>query len=95
MIYASISFATKLGNAIGGSIGIILLGAVGFVANTDLSASVITKMNAVINLGPAFMFLLSIIPFGFITMTNKRGKENEETIRTRMEQTKKEVKSEA
>lgn len=84
MIYASISFATKLGNAIGGSIGIVILGAVGFVANTELSSAVITRMNAVINFGPALMFLFAIIPFAMISMTNKLGEENEAKIRTNM-----------
>lgn len=80
MIYSVISFSTKLGNAIGGAIGIIILGAVGFVANAQLSADVVTKMNAVINFGPALMFLLAIIPFAMIKMTNAIGIENEAKV---------------
>lgn len=37
VIYATISFSTKFGNAIGGSIGILALSAAGFVANTQMS----------------------------------------------------------
>lgn len=83
VIYSCISFSTKLGNAIGGSIGILVLGTVGFVANTEMPAVILTKMNAVINFGPAFFFLLSAFFFTRIKMTNKKAKENEEIIERR------------
>lgn len=45
-----IFFSTKLGNAIGGSVGILVLSAVGYVANAEnLSAEILTRMNMVIN----------------------------------------------
>lgn len=81
VIASAISFSTKIANAIGGSIGIVLLGAVGFVANSEMSAVTLTKMNAVINFAPAMMFLLAIIPFLMIKMTNKKGRENEQIIK--------------
>lgn len=81
VIYSSISFGTKFGNAIGGSVGILLLGIVGFVANTNISAAVLTKMNAVINFVSAIFYLAAIIPFAMIRMTNKLGKENELKIK--------------
>lgn len=80
VIYSVISFSTKLGNAIGGSIGIIALSAVGFVANTEMSSEILTRMNAVINLGPALVFASAIIPFAMISMTNAKGRENEKII---------------
>lgn len=80
VIYSCISFATKIGNAIGGSIGILALGAVGFVANTEMAPIVLTKMNAVINFGPCIFFVLSAICFAMIRMTNAKGKENEAII---------------
>lgn len=81
MIVTVISFSTKIGNAIGGAIGIVVLGAVGFVANSTMSAEILTKMNAVINFGPAICFLAAIIPFLMIRMTNKKGKENEQKLK--------------
>lgn len=81
VIGAAISFSTTIGNAIGGSIGIVALGAVGFVANTEMSTSTLTNMNAVINFGPVICFLLAIIPFLMIRMTNKKGRENEQKIK--------------
>lgn len=86
VIVTAISFSTKIANAIGGSIGIVILGAVGFVANTDMTAATLTKMNAVINFGPAACFLVAIIPFLMIRMTNAKGKENEQKLREMMKQ---------
>lgn len=80
-IGAAIGFSTKIANAIGGSIGIVALGAVGFVANAEMAPEVLTRMNAVINFMPAAFFLLAIIPFMMIRMTNKKGRENEEKIK--------------
>lgn len=85
VIYSCISFSTKLGNAIGGSVGILALGAVGFIANSEMSAQVLTKMNAIINFGPALFFILSAVTFGLIRMTNAKGKANEEKIKQMME----------
>ncbi len=81
VIVTAISFSTKVANAIGGAVGIVILGAVGFVANSEMTASTLTKMNGVINFGPAVCFILAIIPFLMIRMTNKKGRENEEKIK--------------
>lgn len=81
VIATAISFSTKIGNAIGGSVGIIALGAAGYVANSEMSAATLTKMNAVINFGPVVCFALAIIPFLMIRMTNKKGRENEKKIK--------------
>ncbi|GAB6955320.1 MAG: glycoside-pentoside-hexuronide (GPH):cation symporter [Lachnospiraceae bacterium] len=81
VIASCISFSTKLGNAIGGSIGILALGAVGFVANaTDLSANVLTNMNKVINFAPAGFFVVAAVLFLCISITRAKAKENEEKL---------------
>lgn len=84
VIVTAVSFSTKIANAIGGSVGIVILGAVGFVANTEMSAATLTKMNAVINFGPVACFLAAIIPFLMIRMTNAKGKENEQKLKEMM-----------
>jgi GPH family glycoside/pentoside/hexuronide:cation symporter/probable glucitol transport protein GutA len=81
VIYSCISFGTKFGNAIGGSVGILALGAAGYVANTEMSSVVISRMNTIINFAPAIIFLIAAIPFSMIHMTNKLGKENEIKIK--------------
>ena len=85
VIGSSIGFAAQIGNTIGGAIGIAILGAVGYVAHADLSQAVLTRMNVVINLGPALCFALAIIPFMMIRMTNKKGCENEAKIKAMTE----------
>lgn len=85
VIGSSIGFAAQIGNTIGGAIGIAILGAVGYVAHDDLSQAVLTRMNIVINLGPALCFALAIIPFMMIRMTNKKGRENETKVKAMTE----------
>lgn len=84
VIYSSISFSAKMGNAIGGSAGILALSAAGFVANTQMPDEVLTRMNAVINFGPAVLFVLSAFFFTRVDMTNKRARENEKMIAGKM-----------
>lgn len=81
VIYSCISFSTKLGNAIGGAVGILAMGLVGFVANSQMTQTTLTKMNAVINFGPAVMFLLAAVLFAVNGMTNNLGKENEQKLK--------------
>ena len=81
VIYSCISFSTKMGNAFGGSIGILALGAVGFVANQSLSEVTLTKMNAIINFGPAVFFVMAAVLFALNGMTNEEGKRNEIKIK--------------
>lgn len=80
VIVTAVSFSTKIANAVGSALGIAALGIVGFVANTEMAPDTITRINAVINLMPAALFLVAIIPFLMIRMTNSKGKENEQKI---------------
>ena len=84
VMYSMVSFGTKLGNAIGGSIGILGLAAVGFVANTDMSAGTLTNMDRVINFGPAAIFVLAGVFYAMLHMTNAKGKENEPKVKALM-----------
>lgn len=77
------SFAVKLGNAIAGSVGILALSAVGFVANAELTAGTKVAMNGVINLGTGVLFLLACIPFAMIKMNNAKAKENTRILEER------------
>lgn len=71
-----ISFSTKCSSAIGSAAGIALISAVGYIPNAAQSAAVKNGMNAVINLCPAVMFVIAMIPFMMIRMTNKKAEEN-------------------
>ena len=77
------SFSVKLGNALAGSLGVILLGAVGYVANATQTAATKTGMNAVINIFPAVLYLLAIIPFSMIAMNKQKAMENQKILMER------------
>ena len=85
VIQSCVSFSTKLGNAVGGSVGILALGAVGFVANaTDLGADVLTRMDMIINFAPAAFYVVAAVLFLCIGMTKDKAKANEAEIARRM-----------
>lgn len=79
--YSTMSFAVKFGNAIGGSVGILILGMVGFVANTDMDKAVLTRMNAVINLLPIVLFVAGGICWKKIRLTNETAFKNEQIVK--------------
>lgn len=81
LIMSCITFSSKLGSAIGGSIGILVLSAVGFAANTEMSAETLSKMNAVINLAPVAFFLVSAVLLLQIRMTNRKAVDNEQKLK--------------
>ncbi len=81
VISSCISFSTKLGNAIGGSVGILALSAVGYVANAEnLAADVLTRMDMVINFAPAAFFVVAAVFFMCVGMTREKAKANEVKI---------------
>ena len=77
------SFSVKLGNAIAGSLGVILLAAAGYVANETQTAATKTGMSVVINLLPAGLYLLALIPFSMIKMTRAKAAENQAILSAR------------
>ena len=68
-----LSFGVKLSTAICGSAGALLLGAIGYNANEFIqTAGVQTGINAVVNLVPMVIGLLSIVPLFWYKLTEKR-----------------------
>lgn len=59
------SFGVKLAQALTGAIGAPLLIAVGYVANQAQSTGTITAINAIINIVPAVMLVVSLLPILF------------------------------
>lgn len=78
-----ISFSTKCSSAVGSAVGIALISGVGYIPNAVQEAAVKSSMNAVINLGPAVMFVVAMIPFMMIRMTNKKAEENARVLSQR------------
>ena len=57
--YATYGLATKVGNALGGSVGVLLLSAFGYVANAQQTAGALRGINIVVNLIAAVLFILA------------------------------------
>lgn len=65
LAFSLMSFGVKLAQALTGAIGAPLLFAVGYVANEAQSASTITSINAIINIVPAVILVISLLPVMF------------------------------
>lgn len=80
--YAFVSLATKLGSAFGSSLGLMIMAAYGYVANAQQSQEALKGINVAVNLLPAGLFFLSLIPWILYPIT----KEKNEEIRAKLEE---------
>lgn len=62
LAFSMMSFGVKLASAISGAVGVPLLMAAGYVANQAQSAGTLTAINALVNLAPAIILLIAMIP---------------------------------
>ena len=76
-----LSFSAKLATAISGSVGVLLLGAVGYVPNAVQTEMTKSGINAIVNLVPFIIGLLSLIPLFMYKLSPKKVEE----IRTDLE----------
>lgn len=65
------SFGVKVAQAVTGSIGVLALAAVGYVANAQQTASTMTGINVIVNLAPAILTLLSLALMVFYKLDEK------------------------
>lgn len=83
ILVSAISFSTKFASAIGSAIGVLLITAVGYIPNAVQTVSAKSGMNAVINIGPAVLYIIAAIVFMLIKMSNKKAEENTELLSSR------------
>ncbi|MCR4830448.1 MAG: glycoside-pentoside-hexuronide (GPH):cation symporter [Pseudobutyrivibrio sp.] len=76
-----LSFGVKIATAICGSIGVLLLAAVGYVPNAQQTEAARQGINAVVNLLPFVVGVISLIPMLFYKLTPEKIEE----IRTDLE----------
>lgn len=57
--YATYGLATKIGNAIGGSVGVLLLASFGYKAGEQQTAETLKGINMLVNLIPAIVFIIA------------------------------------
>lgn len=70
-----LSFGVKLATAICGAAGVMLLSAVGYVPNADQTDAAKMGINAVVNLLPLVIGILSIVPLFFYKLSPKKVEE--------------------
>ncbi|WP_370813067.1 MFS transporter [Butyricicoccus pullicaecorum] len=85
--YATYGLATKVGNAIGGSIGVLLLAAFGYVANAEQTVESMNGINIVVNLIPAILFILGAAACLLWDMSDKDADEIREKLKAKNNQT--------
>lgn len=91
--YATYGLATKVGNAVGASVGVLVLGAMGYQPNAQQTETVLNGINLVVNLAPAVLFILAaLVTFVFWNLSEKRMEEihfeleDKRTIRAKVDQ---------
>lgn len=65
------SFGVKVAQAVTGSIGVLALAAVGYVANAEQTPQAMTGINVIVNLAPAILTLLSLLLMVFYKLDEK------------------------
>lgn len=75
-VFAMVNLFAKIASAIGGSIGLIIMGAMGYVANTEQTGTAMTGINIAANVLPAIFCLIAIIPIAMYSLDAKKIQEN-------------------
>ena len=65
LAFSIMSFGVKLAQAITGAVAVPLLVAMGYVANQAQAASTVTGINALVNLAPAVLMVIAVLPIIF------------------------------
>lgn len=71
LAFSMMSFGVKLSSAITGAIGAPLLVAFGYVANQEQTQFTTTAINAIVNIAPAVILLISLLPLIKYTLDEK------------------------
>jgi len=78
--YATVSLSTKFGSAFGVSGALIIMGATGYVANAQQSASALNGINITTNLIFGILFLCCLIPLSLYPLNEKKNDEIIESL---------------
>jgi GPH family glycoside/pentoside/hexuronide:cation symporter/probable glucitol transport protein GutA len=81
--YTAISLGTKIAAAIGVAICLAIMGAFGYVANTEQSTRSIMGIDIAVNLFPAICFVLTLIPLALYPLTSEKNAEIRERLQKR------------
>lgn len=78
--FATYGLASKLGNAIGGAVGVLAIGAAGYVAGQQQTEAAMHGINVVVNLAPAIILLIG----GLISLLWKLSDKDADDIREKL-----------
>ena len=85
--YATYGLATKIGNAIGGSVGVLIMAAFGYVAGAEVQTEeALRGINTTVNLLPAIVLIIAAICTMFWKLSDKEADEIRERLHKRHEQ---------
>lgn len=78
--YATVSLSTKFGSAFGVSGALLIMGAVGYVANQQQTAEALNGINMTVNLIFGLMYLACLIPLAVYPLNEKKSNEILESL---------------
>ena len=82
-VYAFLNLFLKIASAVGASIGLAIMAAMGYVANQGQTPQAMTGINIATNLLPAIFIALAIIPFLFFNLNQKKIEGNRAILEER------------
>ncbi len=83
LAFSFMSLAVKVAQAITGAGGILLISAVGYVANQQQTPQAQTGINVIVNLVPAILGIISLIPMKWYTLNEEKMREIGEELKLR------------
>ena len=81
--YATVSLSTKFGSAFGVSGALIIMGAVGYVANAQQTPEALAGINMTVNLIFGILFLLCLIPLKLYPIDEKMAQKIVERLQAK------------
>ena len=75
LAYAATSLSTKVGNAFGPAIALLIMGAFGYVQNAQQTAEAMQGINLAANLMFGICYLLALIPLFFYPLNAEKNAE--------------------
>ncbi len=86
LIVGAVTLAVKIGLAIGGSLGIFLIGFTGYHSGVDVTNTMKNGISLVANIFPAVLFILGLVALIPYKLTNKRVAEIQAANMKKMEE---------
>lgn len=81
--YSVYSFGTKLSSALVGTVGVLLLTEVGYVANTVQTAEAMQGINMVVNVLPGACWLIALIPLILYNLSEDKCRKIRESLESK------------